>query len=152
MATPEDLYREILEQESRDDQRYRQNLAMREVKKITPKPIDTRTAKQRYEEEIRPVLEARQRVRTGHAPTRNPLVNLMLRITGRDKLPEIAPQDIVEPSKGLVIDGPTIADVQKAIAENPEAFRDLARTPEEVRKVDAKRRGVDEVRGMGGEP
>ena len=145
MASNEDLYREIREQEEADDHRYRQQQAMREIAKVPRKPVNPLAAQNRYQEEIAPVLEARRRVAAGQSPTRNPLVNLMLKITGRDKLPELPKEQIVEPSKGLVIDGPTIAEAQKAIAENPMAFRDLSREPEEARKVEAKRRSSTDL-------
>jgi hypothetical protein len=144
MASPEDLYRELQEQEEADDRRYRQQQAMKPVR-IQRRPIDSNAAKKRFQEEIEPVLEARRRVANGQPPTRNPLVNLMLKIRGEDKLKELPPEAIIEPSKGLVVDGPTIADAQKAIAENPMAFRDLAKMPEEARKVEAKRRGAEDL-------
>lgn len=145
MASAEDLYREMREQEEEDDRRFRQAQAMKQVARVQRRPIDTGDAKKRYAEEIAPVLERRARVAAGLPPTRNPLVNLMLKIRGEDRLPQLPKDQIIEPSKGLVIDGPTIAEAQRAIAENPEAFRDLAKSPEEARKVDAKRRGAEDL-------
>lgn len=146
MPTNEDLFREIQEKDAADDARYRQALGGRELAKVKRKPVDPRSARQRYEEEIKPVLETRARIRSGLPPTRNPLVNLLLKIKGQDKLPELPKDQIIEPSKGLVIDGPTIAEAQKAIADNPEAFRDLAKAPADSRKVDAKRREPGDLR------
>lgn len=145
MPSNEDLYREMLEQEAEDDRRYKQTQASKQMERVSPKRPNPQDARKRYQDEIAPVLEARRRVASGQAPTRNPLVNLLLKIKGEDKLPELPSDQIIEPSKGLVIDGPTIEEVQKVIAENPEAFRDLARSPVETRKVEAQRRNPGDL-------
>lgn len=136
----EDLYREIEEQEAEDDARFKQRYAINEIKKVQRKEPDYVAAQERYEKEIRPVIEARARVESGLPITDNPLRNAWLRLTGKDKIVERPGFQIVEPSKGLILDGPTIEEVQKEIAANPEKYRHLAKIAPEVNPVEAKRK------------
>jgi hypothetical protein len=82
----EDLYREIQSQEEEDDARFRQNQAMREIKKVPRKEPDYVAAEQRYKKDFLPVFEARQRVLNGLPPTSNPFRNAWLKITGQDTI------------------------------------------------------------------
>lgn len=140
MPSNEDLYRELEEQEAQDDARFDQRYRMKPIRGVARKEPDPLKAMKRYREEILPVLEARRRVAAGEGPTGNPIKDAWLRITGKDKVPEMAKEDVIEPSKGLVIDGPTIEEVQKIISENPDKFRDLAKAAPEVRPVAAERK------------
>ena len=138
MPSNEDLYREMAEQEEEEDQRYKQLLAQSQIRRVQPNDPDYRKAQERYEREIRPVLETRARIIDGKPATGNPVRNAWLRITGQDKI--VPPEKIVEPSKGLVLEGPSIAEVQKEIAANPDKFRHLTRKAPDVRPTEAKRK------------
>lgn len=145
MSREEDLYRELAEQEEEDDMRYHQARGGKEMKKIIPKQPDPVAAQKRYDEEIKPVLEARRRVQEGLPPTDNPLRNAWLKITGQDKIVERPGFQIVEPSKGLVLDGPTVDEVQKEIAANPEKYPHLQKHAPTVRPVMASKREASNI-------
>ncbi len=136
----EDLYREIQSQEEADDAHYRQNQAMREIKKLPRKEPDYGAAQVRYNEELAPVFEARRRVLAGLPPTKNAFKNAWLKITGQDKIPEV---EAIDPSKGLVLQGPTVEDVQKEIAANPAAYAHLAKVAPRVGQVQAEHRRIE---------
>ena len=142
----DDLFHEIEEQEAADDARFKQQYRMQPLRNMARKPVDSTKARKQYEEEIKPVLEARARVLRGEGPTNNPLKNLYLKLTGQDQIVERPDFKMVEPSKGLVLDGPTLEEVRKEIEANPEAFRDLAKSAPEVRSVEAKRKGPEDIR------
>lgn len=131
MASNEDLLRDLEEQERRDDARYRPfNLAGRELSKVKPvaKPNkDNRSPLQRFEEDIAPVIERRRRVAAGLPISSNPFWNAWLKLTGQDKIPVV---DVVEPDAQFRTVGPTLEEITKQIAENPDAFRHLRKTGE----------------------
>ena len=141
----EDLYREMAEQESRDDARFDQRYAIREIQKVSPKGPDTEKARERYEKEIAPVLEARRRLAAGLPPTDNPFVNLWLKMTGKDKAEDLPQTEIVDRSKSFGLVGPSVEDIQKVIASDPDKFRDLARNAPEVRPVQVNRKTPDDL-------
>lgn len=145
MSQAEDLYREMSEQERRDDKRFGQDQAMKEISKVKPREPDADKAMERYQREIAPVFEARRRIAKGLPPTRNPIVNLYLRLTGQDHIEELPESEIIPPSKGLVICGPTLEEVQKAIAADPKRFHDLTRAAPEVRPVQARRKTPEDL-------
>lgn len=146
MASHEDLYREMVEQEEEADRRNQQALAMRELAKKQPRPPRRDAAEERYREKILPVLETRRRIAAGLPPTTNPLVNLYLKITGRDRISELPKEEIKDPAKSFGLDGPSPEEIAKAIQENPEAFADLRRAPEAVRPVAAVRKSAQDLR------
>lgn len=141
----EDLYREIEEQEDEDDSRYKQKYKMRELGKTPKREPDPVKAIKRFNEEIAPVLEARRRVQEGLPPTTNPFRNFYLKLTGQDQIVERPGFQMVEPSRGLVLDGPTVEEVQKQIAENPGAYKHLAKSAPEVQRIEAKRKGPEDL-------
>ena len=145
MSRDEDLYADLQRQEEEEDYRYQQRRAELDSHKKPRREPNETAALARYNREIRPVLEARQRVIEGRAPTGNPVRNAWLRLTGRDKIPDVPKKDIADPTKGFVLSGPTIQEVQKEIAANPAAHRHLARKAPEVRRVEAKRRGAGDL-------
>jgi len=140
MPTNEDLYREIEEEETADDIRFNQRRAKDAIKAVKRKEPNAAIALQRYEREIKPVLEARKRIEDGLPPTDNPIRNAWLRLTGQDRIVEREGFAIVEPSKGLVLEGPSVEEVAKEIAANPEKFKHLSRQAPQVQKVEAQRR------------
>ena len=131
MPNNEDLLRELEEQERRDDARYRPfNLAGRELKKVKPvsKPNkDNRTPLQRFEEDIAPVIERRRRVEAGLPISSNPFWNAWLKLTGQDKIPVV---EVVEPDAQFQTVGPSVDEIRKQIAENPDAFKHLRKAGE----------------------
>ena len=146
MPSNEDLYREMVEQERRDDKVYGQDYTMKAAR-ITPRGPDPEKAKERYKKEIGPVLEARRRIAQGLPATNNPFVNLFLKITGKDKLDELPQEEIVDRGKSFGLIGPSVEDIQKLIAQNPAQFRDLSRSAPEVRQVQARRKTAEDVIG-----
>lgn len=147
MPSNEDLYRELEQQELEEDRRFGQGFAMKAIRRpVPPKREDPATARKRFEKEIKPVLEMRRRIEAGLPPTTNPLKNLYLKITGQDKIVYRDDFKIVDPTKGLVVEGKTIEDVQREIAEHPEEFAHLMRKPAEAQKTDAPRRSVDDLK------
>jgi hypothetical protein len=98
------------------------------------------TAEQRYELEIKPVLEARRRIAAGLPTTDNRWRNWWLKITGQDKIEELPESEIVDPTDSFAHIGPSEADVVKEIVENPDKFQHLARKPEKVKPVKAVRK------------
>lgn len=136
----EDLYREIQSQEEEDDHRFKQNQAPKELKKLPRKEPDYLVADARFQKDFVPVFEARRRVLAGLPPTSNPFRNAWLKMTGQDKIPDV---EVVDPTKGLVLHGPTVDDVAKEIAANPEAYRHLAKVAPSVQPTQAERRSIE---------
>lgn len=148
MSRDEDLYRELVEREERDEALFERATKRKCDMKAIPLPPrapDADKARERYNREILPVLEARRRLAEGKPATNNPLVNLFLKVMGRDKLDELPPEEIVERSKGFGLVGPSVEDIQKEIAANPEKFKDFTRHAPEVRPVQATRRTPDDL-------
>ena len=146
MATNEDLYREMVDQERRDDKVYGQDYTMKAAK-ITPKGPDPDKGRERFKNEIAPVLEARRRLSAGLPATTNPLVNLYLKVMGKDKLEELPETEIVDRAKSFGLIGPSVEDIQKMIAQDPDKFRDLSRSAPEVRPVQVRRKTTEDVIG-----
>lgn len=145
MPNNEDLLREIEEQERRDDSRYQQSAGMRELSKLKPiarRRADNRTPMQRFEQDIKPVLERRKRVEAGLPISSNPFYNAYLRLTGQDKLPVV---ELVEPDKQYGTVGQTVDEIRQIISENPQAFRHLSKSPEHVRATGAKKKTVEDL-------
>lgn len=131
-----------MEQEEADDRRFEQARGMDPIRGVERKPVDPNVAAARYQKEIAPVLARRERAKNSRA------YRLFLKATGQWKGMEAGDVEEVHPSKGLVMTGPSLEEVQKAIADNPAAFKDLIRSPVEVRPVEAKRKtAADLVRG-----
>lgn len=144
MPSNEDLWRELQEQEQADDHRYKQAQAMREIEKRKPiaTRMDGRSPEQRFKEDWSKRLEARRRVLKGLPPTKNPLYNAWLRLTGQDKLPQV---DVVEPDKGLKLTGFTQEEIVALIASDPKRFADLAKAPVSTQKVVASKRTAEDL-------
>lgn len=145
MPSNEDLWRQLEDQERRDDARFQQTAGRRELKKR--KPIsqprnDNRSPMQRYKEDIKPVLERRRRVEAGLPISNNPIYNLYLKVTGQDKLPEV---DLVQPDEQFQVVGQTTDEIRKIISENPAAFKHLAKMPEKVEATGATRKTADDL-------
>jgi hypothetical protein len=141
----EHLYRELLESERIEDHQNRQNLAMKELGKVALKPVDHAQAMKRFEAEWAPVFRARERARTSRA------YRIWLKATGQWKGMEPGDVEVIDPSKGLKLVGPTIEDVQREIAANPAAFKHLAKQAPQVGHVAAERRTSIEPK-LNGEP
>jgi hypothetical protein len=133
----EHLYKELMESERREDALYRQNLAPKAMGTFKPKVVDHAAAMKRYAEDFAPMYARRERARTSRA------YRLWLKATGQWKGMEAGDVEVVDPTKGLKLVGPTIEDVQKEIAANPKAFRHLAKMAPQISHVGAERRGIE---------
>jgi len=102
MANHEDLYRELQSQEAQDDELYEQQYAKKAAKKVPQVVINSKAAAERYNKEILPVLQTRRRLAQGLPPTNNPIKNLILKVTNKDKLTELSDIEIVEPTTEFV--------------------------------------------------
>ena len=137
MMSDEHLYRELQEQEREDDVRFRQNRSMDALRGFQPKPVDMSAAMQRYAKEFAPVFERRRRAMTSKA------YRIWLKATGQWKGMEVGDVEVVDPSKGLKLVGPTIEDVQREIAANPAKFKHLIRNAPKVSPVAAAHRKLE---------
>ena len=133
----EHLWREIRDQEMEDDARFKQNRAMDELRKSPPKPIDHDAAIKRFNEDFEPMFRRREKARTSLA------YRLFLKATGQWQQMDEGSVQVVDPTKGLVLVGPTVEDVQKEIAANPAAYKHLAKTAPQVGYVQAERRTIE---------
>ena len=133
----EHLYKELRDQEMEDDARFKQNRAMDELRKAPQKPIDHEAAMKRFNEDFAPVFARRERARTSRA------YRLFLKATGQWKGMDAGSVEVVDPSKGLVLIGPTVEDVQKEIAANPAAYKHLSKSAPQVAHVQAERRTIE---------
>jgi AAA+ ATPase superfamily predicted ATPase len=136
----ESLWRELQDREQEEDHLYKQNLAMRELRKAQPKPVDVEKAMKRYNEEIKPVLERRKRALTSKA------YRLWLKATGNWKGMEVKDVDLINPTKGLTMIGNSFQEKLAEIQADPEAFRHLMRNSERVSPVKAERKDHVEPR------
>lgn len=130
----ESLWRELQEKEQEEDYLYKQNLAMKELRKAQPKPVDVAKAMERYNREIKPVFERRKRALTSKA------YRLWLKATGNWKGMEAKDVELVNPTKGLGMIENSFQDKLAEIQANPEAFRHLMRNGEKVAPVHAERK------------
>jgi hypothetical protein len=148
MSGDEDLFAEMQQQEADEADRIARMVGQKpETKVVDRKPPDPEKALDRYEREVAPVFEARRRVEAGLPPTKNPIRNLVMRLTGNDKLTNRPGFEIVHPSKGLVSMGKSLEEMQAEIAANPKAFRALRKSAVPVQKVEAERKTVNDLRG-----
>lgn len=142
MPSNEDLWRDMEERDAEDAQRYR----VESAKKSEPRRgIDERAALERYNRDIAPVIARIKRAEAGLPITDNPLKNFLLRITGKDKLPE--PVVIVNPNEGIAVQaGPTAEQVRQEMIEHPERFADLRKQAPEVKAVTATRKTAGDLK------
>jgi hypothetical protein len=139
MPSNDDLYREMVDRDEADDARYRQSLAGKEASKVKP-VVDYEKAQRRFEREIAPVFGRRAKARN------NPIYRAFLKATGQWKGMDEGDVKLVDPSKGLVLEGPSVDEMQQRIAANPEAFKELAKRAPSVTPVSAERRSGVEPR------
>lgn len=141
----ESLWRELQEKEQEEDYLYRQNLAMKELRKAQPKPVDVAKAMERFNKEIKPVFERRKRALSSKA------YRLWLKATGNWKGMEAKDVELVNPTKGLGMIGNSFQEKLAEIQADPQAFRHLMRNGEHVSPVQAERKTRVEPK-LGGEP
>lgn len=144
MPSNEHLYRDLREREEEEDAAYRQNRTPDALRSFTPKPVDHDAAMKRYAEDFAPVFRNRERARTSLA------YRLYLKATGQWKGMEAGDVEVVNPSRGLTLIGPTVEDVQKEIAANPSAFKHLSKSAPAIAHVQAERRNIEPK--LDGEP
>jgi len=116
----EHLYRELKEQELEEDARYRQNQAPKIIERVKPKPVDYNAALRRFEREIKPVLERREKARTSKA------YRLFLKVTGQ--WTDLDAAEAVSPTKGLTTTGMTVDELARQVQQDPEGYKHLAKT------------------------
>jgi hypothetical protein len=133
----EHLWRELSDAEREDDARFRQNRAMDELRKAAPKPIDHDAAIARFHQDFEPMFRRREKARTSLA------YRLFLKATGQWQQMDPGSVEVVNTSKGLVLVGPSVEDVQKEIAANPAAYKHLAKSAPQVGHVQAERRTIE---------
>jgi hypothetical protein len=137
MPSNEDLYRDLREREEEEDAAFRQNRAPDALRSFTPKPIDHDAAIKRFNEDFAPVFRRREKAMTSLA------YRLFLKATGQWKGMEVGDVEVVNPSAGLTLIGPTVEDVQREIAANPTAFKHLAKNAPAISHVPAERRNLE---------
>jgi hypothetical protein len=128
----ESLWNELREREEQEDARYKQNLAMKEVAKVKPKPVDYNAAMKRFNDEIKPVIERREKARTSKA------YRLFLKVTGQ--WTDLDAAEAISPTKGLVSAGQTPEELAHEIQQNPDAFKHLSKTAPKITPVAADHR------------
>lgn len=117
----EDLRRDLEEREREDDARYRQIQAPRILGSLKDAPVvDHAAAMARYKDEIAPVFERRKRALTSRA------YRLFLKATGQWKGMEAKDVELVNPTRGLTMTGPTDDEIRALIAKDPKAIREGA--------------------------
>lgn len=129
MASNEDLIREIEEEEAAAARLYK--LPAKQVARAEP---NADAARQRYLRDFAPVIARQRRAAAGQPITNNPLKNLWLKMTGKDKLPT---PDVFDPVQGIAMEhGMTAEEVRQEILAHPELYPDLQKTPpERVKKT-----------------
>jgi len=135
----EHLWKELQEQERADDVRYHQNRSADALRGFTPKTIDHNAAIERYERDFVPMFAARRKV------MRSKVFREKMRQSGDLKDMDLAPKDIVDPTRGMVSVGPTVEQIIRQIAKNPKAYRHLMKKSPKVGAVNAVRRTIDPV-------
>lgn len=139
----EHLYRELMESEQREDALYRQNLAPKAVRNFTPKEIDHAKAALLAKTEIAPVFARRKRAQTSVA------YRLFLKATGQWKGMEAKDVELVNPTRGFVMTGPTDDEIRALIATDPKAVRQGAALIPAVQPVNAERKTrIEPMLGM----
>jgi hypothetical protein len=135
-VTNEDLYRELRQKEMEEDALYRQNQAPKAMRNVEPPKVDFDKAMKRYNEEIKPVFERRKRAQTSLA------YRLFLKATGNWKGMEAKDVELVNPTRGLVMTGPTMDEMRAMIAADPKAYRHLMKNAPAVQSVPAEHRSI----------
>lgn len=128
MASGEDMLREIEEEEAAADNLYRKMVPIDPKRTIRSEP-NADAARQRYLRDFAPVIARQRRAQAGQPITNNPLKNVWLKLTGKDKLPT---PDVFDPIQGIAMEhGMTAEEVRLEILAHPELYPDLAKAPPE---------------------
>jgi hypothetical protein len=131
----EDLRRDLEEREREDDARYRQIQAPKVLGAFKDPPkVDHDRAMARFKDEIAPVFERRKRAMTSAA------YRLFLKATGQWKGMEAKDVQLVNPTRGLMMTGPTDDEIRALIAADPKAVKKGAALIPIVQAVNAQRR------------
>jgi hypothetical protein len=133
----ENLYRDLLESEEREDFRNRQNLAPKAVGSFKPKPVDHNRAMHLYETEIKPVLERRKKALSSRA------YRLFLKATGQWKGMDAKDVEMVDPTRGPQPTGPSEGEILAQIAADPTKFKIGSIAPPATQPVNAERRTIE---------
>ena len=89
---------------------------------------------ERYKRDFAPVFARREEARTSKA------YRLFLKATGQWQGMDPGSVEEVNPSKGLVVAGPTVEEIHKEIMADPAAYAHLAKTAPKVQPVAIERR------------
>ena len=125
----EALYRQMREEDEADEARMRQNVAPEPVRKKAAAQVDYTAALKRFEQDFKPVFERRKKARTSKA------YRIFLKAIGAWPKEGLDGAEVVEPTKGLKLTGPTPEEIAYAIQENPEAYKHLAKTAPKITPV-----------------
>ena len=136
----EHLYRDLLETEEREDFRNKQSLASRALGTFKPKEVDHDKAMHLFKTEIAPVIERRKKAMSSKA------YRLFLKLTGNWKGMEVGDVELVNPTRGPVMTGPTEAEILAQIAKDPTKSKMGSITAPQTSPVAAERRTTLEPR------
>jgi hypothetical protein len=94
MPDHEDLYEDMERKEEADAR-----LLKFERPFVPRRDVNASDARERYLRDFAPVIARQKRALAGQPITRNPLVNLYLKLTGKDKVPT---PEVVKPTKDFM--------------------------------------------------
>lgn len=146
MPSNEDLYQQMLEEEAEYNEQASRNLKVARGGQPPPqREVNHAVARERYNRDVRPVIERIKRAEAGKPITRNPVYNAWLKLTGQDKVPM---PEVVDPVFGLAKQtGMTVEEVRAEILAHPELYPDLSRKAPKVQVVPAVRKTAADLRG-----
>jgi hypothetical protein len=111
----ENLWRELQAKEQRDDSLYDQELTGKATKGFVLKPIDRDKAMHLVKTEIAPVFARRKRAMSSKA------YRLFLKVTGQWKGMDPKDVELVNPTKGFAMVGPTEDEVRHRMLTDPKS-------------------------------
>lgn len=138
MASHEDLYRQMQQQDEEDAAHARSHYGV-PVKPapLPPREADANAARARYAKDIAPVI-ARIKKAQGSKVWR-----AVYKLMGHD----IPNPEAVDPTEGVSVQtGKSLEEVRKIIIENPDNFSDLRKKSETARRVEAMRKTAQDLK------
>lgn len=111
----EDLWKDLQAKEEMEDRLHGQELASKPTRGFVPKPIDHGKAMHLVKTEIAPVFARRKRAMSSKA------YRLFLKVTGQWKGMEPGDVELVNPTKGFAMVGPTEDEIRHRMFSDPKA-------------------------------
>lgn len=142
MASNEDLYRQMEQEE--EELQYRYRVPRKDAIPPKRKEVDVQAAMARHARDFQPVIDTIKRAQAGLPLTNNPFKNFFLKLTGRDKVPT---PEVVEPTMEPVLVGKNEEERRLEIIENFEKNKHLRKAAVPVRPVAATRKTAQDLRG-----